>query len=87
MIALNSQLALRTTNHTAHCLRPNMMIALGAFGVFLTSALGLDRHAQLALSSRNAAIVVREVDLQVVEIEELVFVEARCRSSSGSRLI
>ena len=74
MIALNSQLALRTTNHTAHCLRPNMMIALGAFGVFLTSALGLDRHAQLALSSRNAAIV-REVDLEVVEVVVVVEVE------------
>ena len=60
-----------------------MMIALGAFGVFLTSALGLDRHAQLALSSRNVAIV-RAVDLEVVEIEELVFVVARCRSRSGS---
>ena len=79
-------IALRTRKHTAHCVRPNMMIALGAFGVFLTSALGLDRHAQLALSSRNAAIVP-EVDLEVVEIEELVFVVARFRSRSGSRLI
>ena len=51
-----------------------MMIALGAFGVFLTSALGLDRHAQLALSSRNAAIV-REVDLEVVEVVVVVEVE------------
>ena len=52
-----------------------MMIALGAFGVFLTSALGLDQHAQLALSSRNAAIVVREVDLEVVEVVVVVEVE------------
>ena len=52
-----------------------MMIALGAFGVFLTSALGLDRHAQLALSSRNAAIV-REVDLEVVEVDlKVVLIE------------
>ena len=62
-----------------------MMIALGAFGVFLTSALGLDRHAQLALSSRNAAIV-READLEVEEVVEVVVVVARCRSRSGSRL-